>query len=304
VLATAVDLVLDQRTANDDLERLAFLIVLFRQVTLSVSNPAVVSLAETVIGPLLLPRGPFSATILAALANPIKPHPLRASEALSAAARMCASVTSNESLLAPLLAEVLRDGLAARPNLVAVNAIVEHVPADQVPADLLPRLLADLSVAENANVRSAAVATLLGRRRESPADTERARDEVMFAPLIPLLGRDDDGATVQNVRRYLLDPLFTTRRASFPTLLEMLSSRGDEYFAAWITVASFGVSTGLIGIDGLNMDRLQDAIVHQDHKIRVLAFELVAINKSVLESEVMELVKESLRWNQDVTHPG
>jgi hypothetical protein len=200
--------------------------------------------------------------------------------------------------------EVRRDGLAARPNLVAINVMLESIPADLIPTDLLDNLLADLHVSENANIRSAAVATLLGRRRAAASGSEQAKDKVMVSPLMPLFKDDDDNTITQVVRRYLLEPLFKTRRASFPTFLEMLSAGGDECFAAWVTVASFGVSTGLMGIDGLNLERLNEAIVHEDPRIRILAFELVAINKNVLEPAIMELVKQSLGWNQEVTQAG
>lgn len=312
-MAEAIDLALEPPAGTDDLERLLYLIVLFRQVIAVVSQndtaaDHVVELCNRVLGAALLPRGPLASVIVSSLANPVKPHPLRATEALAAATRMAgalqsaAASSSSTHLLVPLLNDVIQDGLAARPNLVAINVMVETVPADQIPANLLDRLLVDLPVAENANVRCATIASLLARRRTTVGGSDAAKDKVMVSPLLPLLAEDDDGTAVLNVRRYLLDPLCKLQRTCFPVLLEMLS--GEQYSAAWITVASFGVSTGLMGISGLPLDRLNNALVHEDPRIRILAFALVSTNKSVLELNVMELVKQSLEWNRDVTQAG
>ncbi|TXT12824.1 hypothetical protein VHUM_01225 [Vanrija humicola] len=75
-----------------------------------------------------------------------------------------------------------------------------------------------------------------------------------------------------------------------------------DLFASWITTASLGVSSGIVPLSGVPQERLHEAIVHEDNKIRIMAFELVARSKDVLESEVMEKVKESFTWNTMIPH--
>lgn len=272
-----------------------------------------VAVTYSKLGPTLLPRAPFATLLLESLSNTVKPHPLRSAEAMTAATRLAAilppppaSSSASQHLLQPLWADVLRDGLGARGNIVAVSIMAESIPQESIPADLLPRLLEDLTVSDSANVRCSAIVTLLGRRRELATGSDEEKDRFMLEPLMPYVSSGEDGTAVQVLSRYLLPVLFKSQRGSFSTLLSMFDTTGapgqPDLFASWITTASLGVSSGIIPLSGVPQDRLHEAIVHEDNKIRIMAFELVARSKDVLEPEVMEKVKEAFRWNTMIPH--
>ncbi|KAL1406561.1 hypothetical protein Q8F55_008267 [Vanrija albida] len=318
VISDAIDRVLQPPAGAEALEKLAYLIVLFRQIALAVTqHPGdaahAIAVTYTKLGPTLLPRAPLATLLLESLSNTVKPHPLRSAEAMTAATRLAAilppppaSSSASQHLLQPLWADVLRDGLGARGNIVAVSIMAESIPAESIPVDLLPRLLEDLTVSDSANVRCSAIVTLLGRRRELATGTNEEKDRFMLEPLLPYVSSGEDGTAVQVLSRYLLPPLFKAQRGSFSTLLNMFDTTDaqdqPDLFASWITTASLGVSSGIIPLSGVPQERLHEAIVHEDNKIRIMAFELVARSKDVLEAEVMDKVKEAFRWNTMIPH--
>ena len=314
VLAEAIELALQPPPDTNVLERLSYIITLFRQLTAAVSQHAapksVVDPVHRLIGPALLPRGTLATMIMTEMNSRVKPHPQRATEALTAATRLVSALpapgTSSSAtpyLLQALFNEVARAELGPRGNLVALSIMLETVPIETIPDDLLGRLLAEFRNIDGANIRCAAIATIVSRRRDAATGSEEDKDRIMFQPLLRTLAEEDDAEGLKTLSRYLLPPLFKDRRSSFPVLLDLLAN-DDQYFPAWITMASYGVSSGIINITGVSTKQLQEALEHEDSRIRILAFELVAMNKTVLEPHVMELVKMSLRWNDMIPQAG
>lgn len=311
LLDEAIETALQPPNGTTDLDLLAYWITLFRQLTLVISSKAgnvdhVVQLTHGRLGPALQPKGPLAVLLMSSLSHPHKANSMRSAETLTAATKLAAALpapaagSSRPYLLGPFFEEVLRDGLGPRGNLVALGIMMDSIPAVHLPSDLLDQLLNDFCVLNGSNVRCTAIVTLMLRQRREATGSEEERTRGMFQPVIPLL-RDEDATQV--LGRYLLPSLFKADRKANSVLLDMLDLAGDAYFAAWITVASFCVSNGVIGLDGLSAGRLQEAIAHEDDRVRLMAFELVALNKGVLEPQVMELVKESLHWNAATPNP-
>lgn len=314
VLTAATDLALSRGGDNNDVDILGYATVLLRQLSVSLSTPGVLELINARISPALQPRGALASLIMPNLAHTVKSRAMRSAECLSAAVKLDAalpSATSSSSassssarphLLANLFAEIVRDSLGHRSNLMGITILAESMPDEVVPADLLPRLLADLDEADAATQRCNAIVAVLGRRRAGVAEEER--DRVMLEPLIPHLGGEE---SVLLMSRYLLPALFKVHRHSFDALLALLdaeAAKKDNYFGAWVATASYGVSSGYISLTGLPEDRLREAISHADIAIRVMAFELLAHSRSVFEPSVMELVKHALVINTMIPTAG
>lgn len=308
-----MELALQPPPETDPLERLSFITVLMRQLTAVVSQPeppkAVIDLVHGVLGPALMPRGTLAVLLMAGLRNRIKPYPARSSEALTAVTRLAAALpppnasSSSSHILQSLFQEVVREELSARPNLVAVATMLDVVSDAEIPDDLTTRLLSDITQVETGSIRSNALVNLLTRRRAQVSGSEDEKDQAMFLPLMPLFGQEDNSETVQILSRYLVPALLKDRTSAFPVLLDLLSD-GDEYFASWMTVASYGVSSGLSVISGLPKDKLHEALVHEDDRLRVMAFELIALSKSVLDPHSLDLVRKSLKLNDAIPQSG
>jgi hypothetical protein len=238
----------------------------------------------------------------------VKPAPARAAEALTAAVRLVSALPPPSSsssasfyLLQGLFNEVVRAELSSRANIIALSIMMDSVPLETIPENLLNQLLADFRNIDAANIRCDVIATILSRRRDTLSGHDA--DKIMLRPLLPTLAEDDEGEGIKTLSRYLLPSLLKRRPSAFPVLLDLLRSE-DKYFPAWISVASYGVSSGIIGIEGVPAKQLQEALEHEDSRMRILGFELVAMNKTVLTPHVMDLVKTSLKWNDMIPQAG
>ncbi|KAL7425015.1 hypothetical protein Q5752_000702 [Cryptotrichosporon argae] len=320
VLDQAFALALNPPADAATLEVTSFLVVFFRQlhaaVTAGPSHPTVEDV-HTKLGLAFRPGGVFATTLLAGLASPIKPHMMRAADALTAACRLAdvlppphSSTSETTYLLGPLFVDIANAGMAQRSHLVALSILVEHVPSSLIPGSMLNGLLGQLGVADGASVRGSIIANLLDRRqRRDDADaSESDQYRCMLEPILPLLVTEQPLATSQNIDRYLLPAVFRRVPASLPTMLRMLDEHsgqnGAASFAAWVTVASLGVSSGIVNLVDIPTETLHGALAHADDKIRIRAFQAVTSAKDLLDPAVLELVKQSFRYNEVLPSPS
>lgn len=309
----AIDTALQPPNGTSDADLLAFYVTLLRQLTAVVTASEnggvqnVVDLVHRRLSPMLQANGALSTLLLSSFANTSKPYPVRAAECLTAATKLAAALpapatsSSRPYFLSAFFDQILRDGLGTRSNLVALGIMVDTIPAINIPDNLLDRLLQDVCVSDCCNVRCGTIASLLIRQKREASGMEAERDRAMFGRVLRVIENDPEATEIMS--RYLFPPLFKAERSSFSALLDMLDQAGGDHFAAWITTACFGVANGIIGLEGLPRERVMEAITHQDNRLRIKAFELVALSKSVLQPEVMELVKQSFHWNTVIPHP-
>ncbi len=205
--------------------------------------------------------------------------------------------------------DIIKSGTSTKLNLSAISALIEHVPAVSVPSTLLEDILDDMSSIECPGLRGAIAVDLLSKREKlSSRNDVQGREEDMIQPLIPYLDPESHApGTLTHINRYILPLLFKQYPTSLKTLLRILdgSSRSPaehessrDTLAAWASVASIGVATGLLDIDGLSEQSLTDAVAHSDPEIRLRAFELVTSGKDLLRPGTVKRVKNCLKWNE------
>jgi hypothetical protein len=301
---------------------LSLLLVLFRQLKAVVtetpanaSPTAVADVVDTLIGPAFLPLAPIATLLVVNLEHPDKPNQLRAADVLGAAARLLASLptaststSSHTNFLVPLFQATCRSGVFNRTNLIILSAIVDRIPPHAVPDGTLEALLRGLTSNDSPNTRSTVIVSLLSKRR-GMATSEH--DRHMLEPLRPYFDPSDNPPIVMtNLTRYTLPSLFKVHPTALAVLLDMLGSPksdGTELFAAWILVASLGVSHGLLSTQNLPPSSLQEAMAHEDPLVRLRAFELITGSKDVLQllsPAVIDLVRDSLRLNAVLPSAG
>lgn len=279
--------------------------------------PGVRELVVALVAPALQPGGGLAALIAPNLGHGLKSRAQRSAECLNAGVKLNAALYSSPSstpstssakdsklhLLSALFEHLVADSLARRPNLTGITILAESMPASSVPSDLLPHLLADVDEIDAAAQRCNAIVSVLARRRADPAAQGNV-EEYMVAPLIPYLGNED---SVPTMSRYLLPALFKIYRHAYEPLLTLLDTQAakeDRYFGPWVAAASYGVGAGYISLDALPQTRLSEAVSHADCSIRIMAFELLALSRSVFEEKVLELVKHALVLNTVVPTAG
>lgn len=254
----------------------------------------------------LEPRASLGILLSQGLAHTTKPHPQRAGEALTAVVRLAVSL-HHEEILLPLWSETLRQDLSVRSTLVTLGHLIDSIPAHSVPSSLLPKLLENVTSSDGvASVRGTLLSKVLGRERAGREGVEA--DRAMLRPLLPKLVTED-GEDVVVVSRYLLPPLAADYPGSLNTLLGMLdeaASEGqeDECYAAWIMVAAFGVQNGLKSLADLDQEKLQEALYHDNYRLRIMAFELLIGSKDLLDRKVMNLIIAGLEWNEALPQAG
>lgn len=232
-----------------------------------------------------------------------KPQQLRAADCIQAAARL-ATVSNDISpktiSLIPLFLLSYRSGLVTKPNVVIASYLLEAVPESSIPDDLLDIVLDGLKLADNGSYRANIVVGVMEKARSAGQHT--SNDDVI-RPILPLFGSSVSSATTTNMHRYLLPALFKAFPTSLSTLLSMLASQtetGEDTFTSWVSIASLGISLGLLSLGELLQQDLHDALGHEDPAVRLKAYEMVTGCKDVtqlLDARTMQLAKAAMLIN-------
>ncbi|KAK8849592.1 hypothetical protein IAR55_004927 [Kwoniella newhampshirensis] len=315
LLLMGSDLILDTYPESLQLKHLELIVHVLRHLSTwfslaqAPSDPLFVRVQETII-PSLQPNGYLATIALSNLENPLKVQQTRAGEILSAAAKLATHLPPTSSgssdlipstFMVPLFRKVISDGVSRRADLSAILAMLDHIPSSVLPPTLLDDLLEDLGVVDLANMRCILIAHLLTTQSISPAS---GNETSILQPLMPYFDSNDHSHTVLvNLKRYLLPALFERSPSSLPALLALLSTR-PKLFAAWVTVASIGVSTDLLKVEDLPREDLEDALAHEDVDVRLRAFELVAGARSHYTPDVIELIKKGFVYNATLSNAG
>lgn len=335
VLEDAIDFALSLPARTDTLDALSFLLVLFRRVKTALDHAepgegeALVDLVHRRVGRALRPGGSLTNLIMRSLNSANKAAQLRSSDLITAACKMATSLlppissgSGQTSLLAPLFNHVVQGDISRRPNLVAINGMIEHMPVVAIPQGLLERLLRGFESTNSPSVRCSIIVSLLSQRRiVAETSIQGDVDRYMLCPLLPFFNSAASDATITHLTRYLLPALFKRHPSSAKGLLVMINRiteqaprRGrhrivtknlhDRAFTSWISVASLAISSGQVSIDDLPQNTLRDAMVHEQPEIRLRAFQLLAGTKDLLDPRILDLIKESLSWNSILTSAG
>ncbi|WWD20217.1 hypothetical protein CI109_104693 [Kwoniella shandongensis] len=311
LLSQAADLIMLTYPESSELKQLEVSLTVLRQLATLLSLPEALStdllaLTRDRIIPSFQP-GEYLATLtMSNLEHPLKNQQTRAAEILTAASKLSTLIpsaststlgSSASSFMVPLFRQAIGGGVSRRSNMAAILAMLEYIPTSAVPSTLLGDLLEDLGVVDLANMRCTLIINLLVPRNGK-------FDPSILESLIPYFDPDDHPHTVMvNMKRYLLPALFAKSPKYVQALLDLLSAR-PTLFAAWVTVASLGVSLGLLKVEDLPQEDLEDALAHEEADVRLRAFELVAGAKSFYTPKVMELIKQGLQSNATLPNAG
>ncbi|WWC92899.1 uncharacterized protein L201_007861 [Kwoniella dendrophila CBS 6074] len=308
-----IDLVLSTHPPALHLKQLELLLIILRHLTnlsstlfhrLDVSS----NVHEQLI-PAFQPSGHLASLILANLDSPLKVQQQRASEVLSLAGHLSnllpapsASASVPTTFMVPFFTLAINGGISRRSNLTIISSLLDYIPTSAIPENLVDNLLEDLPVVDCSIVRSNLIVNLL--LKLSSTEPEDQRQSSVLKKVLPYFDPELPHAVMVTMNRYFLPALFKEDPSYVPTLLESLS-RETELFGAWITVASLGVSLGLVKINELSREDLKDALSHEDTDIRMRAFELVSsVTKDQFNEEILELVKEGFMWNDALPSAG
>ncbi|WWC65932.1 uncharacterized protein I303_108554 [Kwoniella dejecticola CBS 10117] len=316
LLLQGVDLVLRSYPVEMDVKHLELVGVLLRQLNSLLFSSSIIcdeSLLPTVtdkLVPAFQPSGQLASLILNNLEHPLKVQQQRATEALSAAGQLSILLPSStastsraqpETFIIPLFRQAVSGGISRRSNLTVISTLLECIPLPAVPESLIENLLGDLGVVDCANIRSTLINNLLIKL--SATQPEDEGKSWVVQKLIPYFDPELPHTTMVNMNRYLLPSLFKTDPSYITIFLKSLAGRSD-LFGAWVTVASLGVSLGIIKILELPQEDLRDALAHEDVDIRIKAFDLVSASKDQIGETVLELVKEGFKWNDSLPSAG
>ena len=294
------------RDGQTTLEWLSLLSTAARYVSTFKDDPILTDTVHEHLVPAFRPEGSIISQVLIQLGSSSKPHTARANEALTAIGHLstalpppstCSSLSQN--FLVPFFSWLCSKGLKNKADLAAGLCIVDRLPDNALPQNLLHRLLDDLSLSTYPNLRSLMIAKLLSRRSYCTANA--------FVILLPLLeeGRVPE-TTSLNVSRHLLPTLFRENRDACSQLLGLLESPAgpidEQFFPAWIAVASAGMSEGILDLEGLPYEALSTGTAHHDPDVRLRAFRLIAMTKNILSSTAVDLVK--LAFSSNVILPS
>lgn len=231
----------------------------------------------------------------------MKAHQFRALECTHAVARLASALSESGSgviSLEPLFLVGYRSGMINKPSLLIVSNLLEAVSESAVPEDLLPAMLDGLKLPDNGTLRAGIIVGILEKRRSGPTPLS---DQDIVHLVLPLLGSSTSTNIKNNMNRYLLPSLFKAFPGTLPALLAALAAADDdETFTSWVSVASLGVSLGLLELDQVPAKDLRDALSHEDAAVRLKAFDVVTGCKDsckLLTEGVITLVKEALLVN-------
>lgn len=297
------------------LEILSLHLTIYRQLRFIFETDPSQAAADLVyerLAPSLFPGQACADIIVSSLDSSVRTRNLRATEALSAAARMVdvlpsptASSSAPNNPLVPLFHHVASSSALGKSELVIINVLLPHVPFNAVPNSLRAKLVEDLDNLDQASIRCNILANILLRRSIVEEGEDLASDEEVLIPVLPLFDQENP-TTLLNLTRYLLPAIFLVRPSSVRTLLNMLgkTSPGHDRFSAWISVASLGVAAGHMGITDLPQEELDSAITHEDPSVRLRAFQLLVGSKDLAKEELVDLVKRSLLYNAVLPSAG
>ncbi|WVW86816.1 hypothetical protein I302_108871 [Kwoniella bestiolae CBS 10118] len=304
LIREGIDLVLRSYPPAVQLKQLELLLALLRQLIhlCSSSHTSITSEVENKLIPAYQPGGHLASLILLHLDHSQKVQQQRSSEVLSLAGhlstllpRPSTSSSLSTTFIVPLFRQAINAGIARRSNLTVISTLLDYVPLSTIPSSLVGDLLGDLGIVDCANIRSNLIINLLTKLCSST-------DEVL-EKIVPYFDPSLPNAVMVTMNRYLLPALFKKDPNYVSALLRFLSDRAD-LFGAWITVASIGLSLGIVKIRDLPQDDLKDALAHEDADIRIRAFELVSGSKEQFSEDVMELIKDGFRWNDGLPSAG
>ncbi|WRT69593.1 uncharacterized protein IL334_006582 [Kwoniella shivajii] len=311
LIAQGMKLVLQPYSQASHLKILDLLLVILRQVTFIVSSlspPEVVSLTENHLVPAFIPGGILASLVLNNLESTLKLQQQRASEALSSAGKLSmllpgpsTSTSESTTFVVPLFQQAIHGGISRKSNLTIISTLLEYIPLSIIPNNLIDDLLDDLVVVECALIRSTLIVNLL--QRLSSGLPENEMKSSVLGKLIPCFDPTLPHSVMANMNRYLLPALFKSDPTYVPNLLDTLRSCA-KLFGTWVTVASLGLSLGLVKVTDLPREDLRDALAHEDADIRIKAFELVSGSKAHFSQDVLELIKEGFRWNDALPSAG
>ncbi|WVQ66397.1 uncharacterized protein L199_004577 [Kwoniella botswanensis] len=299
-----IELVLRSYPPAVQLKHLELLLVLLRQlIALSaLVSPSLFTEVEAKILPAFLPGGHLASLVLLNLDHPLKVQQQRSSEVLSLAGELSTllpppqiSTSESTTFIVPLFKQAISNGIARRSNLIVISTLLDYVPSSVISPNLVNDLLGDLGIVDCANIRSNLIINLLTKLSSSKNDVVRQLVPY-FAPGLP-------NSVMVTMNRYLLPSLFKKDPSYVTTLLGVLSDK-RQLFGAWITVASIGLSLGIVKVNQLPQQDLKDALAHEDADIRIRAFELVSGSKDQFTEEVFELIKEGFTWNDGLPSAG
>ena len=310
LVSEAIDVVSTIQPDQLALDVMSLLLTLFRQLRLIFESTTcgdsqlLSDLVHARIAPLLVPGQSIADLMITSLESNDRPRFARASDTLSAAARMVDSLaqpttssSSSINMLVPLFQMVSKNNITTRANLTSMNVMVEHIPSEDIPVDLLRRLLDEMHVTDSASIRCNIVASLMLRQHRSLDHGNPNKAETFFSPIVPLFSPDRPANTLLGLTRYLLPTLFATRPQAIPSLLSLLAQSTATSFAAWVSVAFLAVSSGHLAITDLPTLALQDAIAHADIDVRIRAFQLLVNTRDLLAPQVTQLIQQSMEYS-------
>ncbi|WWC73595.1 uncharacterized protein I206_107567 [Kwoniella pini CBS 10737] len=318
VIAQAIDLVLNSYppSSNVDVKQLELLIVILRQLNSILSSTStdveesVMFLVYDRLVPAFQPSSHLSSLITINLEHPQKVQQQRATEALSLAGQLSTilpspststSTNQNAIFMLPVFRQAIQGGISRRSNLTIIASLLEYIPLSVIPDRLLVSLLGDLGVVDCANIRSTIIVNLLVKQISTQLASRGS--SWIIEKLSPYFDPELPHSVMVNVNRYLLPSLFKIDSSYVSLFLDVLSGE-STLFGTWVTVASLGVSLKIIKIKELPQKDLKDALCHEDADVRLRAFELVSASKDQIDEDVLGLVKEGFRWNNDLPSAG
>ncbi|WVF68582.1 hypothetical protein IAT40_003351 [Kwoniella sp. CBS 6097] len=322
LIGQAINLALRPCPSSSHLKLLELILNLLRQLNLLFATPQppshLINLVQERFIPSFAPGQTIAQLITMNVEHPQKVQQTRAVEILSAAGKLStlipsttpsvgasSSDNSTQSFIVPFFKQSISSGLSRRSNLAAISALVDYIPRASIPEGLLYDLLKDIAIVDSANLRCTLIVKLLVLLESSDTNPNASSSSsTVLDPLVPYFDPAvHPHAVLNNLNRYLLPALFKSNSKYVTSLLEILSGK-PHLFAAWTTVASIGVSMGLVKIEDLPAEELHDALSNEDVDVRLRAFELVSGSNAQFSAEVLELVKDGYRWNDGLPNAG
>jgi hypothetical protein len=277
------------------------------------NESSMIELVYIHLAPAVLPGGILAKAISDGINSSAKPVHVRTAEALQSLGKLVdtvpppkASASNPTNMLVPFFLDTIASGLSSKGSLTIINILLPYIPLAEVPEVLLERLVKEMYAIDLGNLRGPIISQLIIRNLEEAANAEK--EQRILGSLFPLFSPTAPATTMTNVHRYLLPPLFAARPSIIHSLLLMLgggeSGRSADYFAAWTSVASLGVSVGHITVTELPEQDVQNAMVHSDPDVRLKAFQLITGSKDLLDERTETLVRKSLLWNRVLPDSG
>jgi hypothetical protein len=286
----------------DQLSLLSVLLKQLRQALPLVSglelDSLLLSIGET-LNPAVQPGGIIAELIIVNLEHQTKANLIKAIECCHTLARLASALSTYPGdvlNVEPLFTATCNSGLINKPALMLVENLLEAIPRFSVPSDLLPTILEGLELQDNGVIRTNIIDGILSKKQgTSPIPPNEIIDLIL-----PLLDSPSSMNLTNNVNRYLLPALFKSFPHVLLPLLSTLSEGSDDTFSSWISIASLGISLGILTVDRLPSSDLHDALGHEDAAVRLKAYDGITGCKDsgmLLTEGVMALVKEALEVN-------